>query len=891
MKIPFTLAPLATAEPANALLVPGNDAAALFDLVLGLGLDPLPTVHATAEGFLVLLPKPSTEGVPGVVRLRALAAHLFLPVTAELTPPLLADEAAALTRSRGLVFLPGQRCLSFAVDQPMAWNDLLLGPPLQPTHWQSLPEPLTLASELIELTSAAPPPLADELLEEGRSDIGTQSPRPEGAGSIGAQIVGTSLFAAGHIMAWLGVKLGLSGIAGKGADMLQKAFDKVPRLSEFLMNQQEAMLRRLLKDFREGRIEDALRRALPLGGNNLSGLAGNANLPTHNLAYSLANLLGNRHGPGGAWFTPDNLYYSLQAEYRKQAEQAARRGDFRRAAFIYAKLLGDMAGAARILAQGGLHRDAAIIYHEVLHNYRAAAQEWEAAGQIDKAIEILLDRLQDPLAAAEVYRRMGEDERALRLYRQAADKLIAQGKHFEAGELYRDKARRLDLALDTFAQGWKTRPLGTALPCGLALADQYSQKPDVARFQQLVAEANTCVPDWTAEWVSHCFNQIAKFSNRPGLATIAEKVQDHCLLALTAKMAQSGKNRMAKFFPADAPWPAPLVRDAYHAMGQVRQPETSRFNQVRLGRSTVRAVCHFRVAGELIVGLENGEILSYQMATGEVRHLAQLRGPIIGLQHEASENYLIVLCKISPTQAQVVVGEHGWKHEFTELLQLPFRSSAHLLPALDNHASNYFAVLADGDVHLLRVDNPSARQTITPSPGAVPSFGILGTFPTSPHPWVILFCGETLHFQWEQLWFSIELGQPLCPAYQSRTTLYGQPLAGWLCPDTTPGKWLATLRWLNMHGQIVQYAFGTDLFESGHRPVHFASANFQYGIHGCADRPFAREAISLWDHIDARYLQRNPIAAFSRSSDTAVVLSGDGTVQQVDVDLGTFRRR
>ena len=67
-----------------------------------------PSVHATADGLLVKLPQPLSTFVPGVIRLRQLSANLFLPVDGDLVPGLLPDEAEALVRKRGLVFLPGQ---------------------------------------------------------------------------------------------------------------------------------------------------------------------------------------------------------------------------------------------------------------------------------------------------------------------------------------------------------------------------------------------------------------------------------------------------------------------------------------------------------------------------------------------------------------------------------------------------------------------------------------------------------------------------------------------------------------------------------------------------------------------------------------------------------------
>ena len=44
----------------------------------------------------------------------------------------------------------------------------------------------------------------------------------------------------------------------------------------------------------------------------------------------------------------------LAAEYRKAAEAAVARGDYRRAAFIYGKLLKDYRSAAGVLSRGNL---------------------------------------------------------------------------------------------------------------------------------------------------------------------------------------------------------------------------------------------------------------------------------------------------------------------------------------------------------------------------------------------------------------------------------------------------------------------------------------------------------------------------------------------------------
>src|SRR5262249_11043814 len=158
-------------------------------------------------------------------------------------------------------------------------------------------------------------------------------------------------------------------------------------LSEALLGRQEAALRELLRHFREGKLEQALRRALPIGGAGRgSRPAGDANLPVHQLCYSLGSLLGDR--PADLWVCAPDVPPQLAAEYRKAAEEATRAGDYRRAAFIYGKLLSDYRLAADVLLRGGLFHDAAILYLSKLGDVLAAAHAFAAAGEIDRSLEL-----------------------------------------------------------------------------------------------------------------------------------------------------------------------------------------------------------------------------------------------------------------------------------------------------------------------------------------------------------------------------------------------------------------------------------------------------------------------------------------------------------------------
>ena len=308
MKVPYQLRWLPASEAATALLVAGHRPEEVLHVCVELGVDPLPPIYAVADGFLLMLPKPSEKRLAGVIRLRGLSEHLLIPVNAELVPPLLHDEASALIKKRGLVFLPGARVLEFDPARPIAPASLLRIERVQRRPWQPLPEPPTLANELTEITlfvSDTP----EQILQQGGEGIGTDDPKLQGGGAA-SQILGNTLFQIGKGMAWLGNAINAKPLAGLGAKLLGGAMSMMPALSEKLMGKQEAMLRELLRQFREGNIDKALRHALPLGADPSRGMApaSNAQLPTHNLFYLLVNLLGSG-GSGqerACGSTPDN---------------------------------------------------------------------------------------------------------------------------------------------------------------------------------------------------------------------------------------------------------------------------------------------------------------------------------------------------------------------------------------------------------------------------------------------------------------------------------------------------------------------------------------------------------------------------------------------------------
>jgi tetratricopeptide (TPR) repeat protein len=737
MKVPYTLRPVATPEPATALLLPGRRAEDVLCLCATLGLDPLPPIYRVADGFLIKLSRPLDVPVAGTIRLRSLSPDLLLPVDAELVPPLLLDEAMALVRQRGLVFLPGGRVLEYRPDTPMALAELVHVGVVRRRSWQALPEPPELADDVSEIAlhgEGLPP---EVLLEAGGAGVGGEEPTIPDAG-LPSQIVGKTLFGVGKGFAWLGKTLRLPRLAGIGADMVSRALSLVPRLSEELLGKQEAMLRNLLREFREGDIDKALRRALPLGNEAARGnvAAQNAQLPSHDLYYSLVNLLGTRGGPSSIWFGGGSTYYELLQEYRKQAEQAASRGDFRRAAFIYGKLLRDYRSAALVLARGGLHRDAAILYEKALHDPPAAAREWEAAGEIDRALRIYL-KLGDHALAGDLLRRAGEEERAVAEYQRAAAKLVESGpRHFEAGELLATRAQRPDLALPYFRDGWAARPHGSPMPCGLRLAKHHAAAGESERLLELIGEADTLLEPWDVELASQFYNELARLADRPTLHDVAAEVRDRARMGLARKLAQAGGvlrggDLIAGLFPAASPWPAPLVRDADHALRQTsrRAPAPAPASQTlqRVRPSIVRAAHQLPASKDVFLGLENGEVICYRPSCGEVATIAKEHGPILSISSHSSDEHISILSQAGSQRVCLSIVARSNGYRMLNYQHIATEGPAWLCSGFDDRSTRLVGVCVGHKFQLFRAPELIAAGSLgSADPEAVPITAVIG---------------------------------------------------------------------------------------------------------------------------------------------------------------------
>jgi hypothetical protein len=453
-------------------------------------------------------------------------------------------------------------------------------------------------------------------------------------------------------MVWLGRQLNIEGLARLGARLIAQAIRQAPRISEALLGQQEAALRELLRKFREGDTEQALRHALPLNRENNQGVlpAANAQLPTHNVVYNLRSLLSAGQGPGSSWLAAGDVYEALTAEYRKAAELATQRGDYRRAAFIYGMLLHEWRLAATVLERGGLHHDAALLYLEKVSDSGAAARAFEAAGEVDRALELYLAR-EEHLAAGDLLARAGEHDRALAQYILAAEAEAKRGNAQVAGELLMARAGRPDLAEPHFRAGWGQRPWGTAQGCLLHLLDLYARRLGPADLFALVDEADAFFArDGSDAQAAQFYNALGRQVESEHLGPARDRLRDRALGGLAGRLrrcavaGQHGPAIVSGLLMPSGPWEPALVRDAEVALRGAVQPRICSRAQVRRVKThnkRLGAVCFARQTGDLFLGFADGKVVRFDPRHGAECVEQQLRGRVNALSTD-DEGRLVV---------------------------------------------------------------------------------------------------------------------------------------------------------------------------------------------------------------------------------------------------------
>jgi tetratricopeptide (TPR) repeat protein len=161
---------------------------------------------------------------------------------------------------------------------------------------------------------------------------------------------------------------------------------------------------------------------------------------------------------GDDWTISAELRRQLEAKYRELANREMTLRRYRRAANLYAGLLGDWDAAAKALEAGGHFRDAGELLRDRLQLTEAAAECFRRGGLFEEALETWR-KIKRHREAADILRVLGREPEAILEYRLAVKQLSLQSNPVEASTILAERLGEPDEALELLARSW---PYGTA---------------------------------------------------------------------------------------------------------------------------------------------------------------------------------------------------------------------------------------------------------------------------------------------------------------------------------------------------------------------------------------------------------------------------------------------
>jgi tetratricopeptide (TPR) repeat protein len=200
--------------------------------------------------------------------------------------------------------------------------------------------------------------------------------------------------------------------------------------------------------------DEALKYAIPLDGSGTGrGGTHDANFNMHKRwnDFSLGGYQNNRSS--GTGVMADDAYNQLSSQYYKTAQDLVQKGDYRKAAFVYLKLLKASGQAAKTLEDGGLYAEAAAIHLKYNDNKRKAAECYEKGNMLSQAIT-LYKELDDYEKTGDLYMLLSYYNDAFHYYGKVVEHYSQSGKYVKASLLYRNKMNDRTSAQSMLLKGW-----------------------------------------------------------------------------------------------------------------------------------------------------------------------------------------------------------------------------------------------------------------------------------------------------------------------------------------------------------------------------------------------------------------------------------------------------
>lgn len=417
------------------------------------------SVHRAGGGYLLTLARPRFADCAALDGLALCRAGQLLS-----SAPLAADEQAALAPGACLL-VRGAHILACTLGEaervdPAAWIDtsaIVIRQPLKVPESKvqvslGTPEESKSLREILDNVIAPPSARQAKFLRE--SEAGKPAREPGLAGAAAAAVAGAGLAAAagaGMLVRMLtkllgGARAGTPGAAGggRGAADGEGRAGPDPKWKRALMNslarlanatqlskvlgwRQAAYLQKMVEMFERGDVQEALRHAIPLGGD--------AELQRQMLGMPTRRSSLDISAPGGT--TPAihldvKVQEFLRQKYRALFARLEREGRIDEATFVLAELLKSPLEAVDYLERNQRFKQAAQLAEKLQLAPEVALRLWFLAGDAERAIRIA--RLSGAFADAVRKLELAQHSGASALRMEWAVYLAARGDLAEAAD-------------------------------------------------------------------------------------------------------------------------------------------------------------------------------------------------------------------------------------------------------------------------------------------------------------------------------------------------------------------------------------------------------------------------------------------------------------------------
>ncbi len=295
--------------------------------------------------------------------------RLYLPVESWLAPDVSEAELSdRLSSNSTYVWHPTSGLVAFEPTDILGVADLLKMGRSRDLRWDRAQAGVTLSRKLVSLLPVEFPTF-ETALEAGRDGIGSDtdsmselppSPNEPGSGIVETPLRHGKRFAA-EIVQWFGKYMPATSGTPTWVDRIERwAENQLSNYNAELDAARNKELERLMHML-ETDPDQGLRFALSVGGDAHRGIAPpSGQLVEGSTDFSLDRLSGGH--AADFWDMSSSYQTKLLTRYRELANRELQLGRHRRAAYIFAELLGDYSSAASALVDGRHWREAAVLY-------------------------------------------------------------------------------------------------------------------------------------------------------------------------------------------------------------------------------------------------------------------------------------------------------------------------------------------------------------------------------------------------------------------------------------------------------------------------------------------------------------------------------------------------